>query len=81
MLLTSRKLREIIPGNWAPVFEVEGAVLEHDSGLLAVPGLLCPGAERYVAGYDEQVDVITSWVAFVKGSVGEVRRLDLIKYW
>jgi hypothetical protein len=66
-MLEPRWLRRVgLTGEIPATISIPGEVLDRD--IRIVPPLTCPGADRYVAAYEQRIGVITLWEAYIDGT-------------
>ncbi len=64
-LLFPERLERLVPKPWSDRFEVEGDLLSDQMDVL--PEFVSLATDHYKATYDAQLDVLTSWTAFIDG--------------
>lgn len=72
-LLCPDPLGQVIARPWPPRFNLAGRLLEQDMSVL--PAFLTLGTDHYEVAYDPELDVLTSWTAFIDGEVAARRQL------
>ena len=77
-LLQPEPLGVVVPPPWAPHFAVAGRTLETDEAMVAVPGLVTIGSDRYEAEFDADLGILTSWAAYVDDDVATRFRLHAV---
>lgn len=68
-MLDPSPLEQLLPKPWPPELSLEGSTLEEN--MFLVPPLVSLSADRYVAAYDDALDVLTAWTAYIEGSVAQ----------
>lgn len=62
-LLCPGRLEQLIARPWPLRFTLEGSILEEDMGVL--PEFVTLASDHYEITYDADLDVLTSWTAFI----------------
>jgi hypothetical protein len=65
-MLHPAALETIVPRPWPSQLHVEGHLMEADMSLWVPP--LSLGADFYEVAYDEDLDVLTAWTAYIDGA-------------
>jgi hypothetical protein len=64
-MLEPGPLEALVAKPWGRLLTVDGELLERDTFLL--PEFVSLAADHYEAAYDEELDALTSWPAFIDG--------------
>lgn len=72
-LLCPGSLEQFIPRPWSPRFSLTGDVLEADMSVL--PEFVTLASDHYEVTYEPELDVLTSWTAFIDGEVAARQQL------
>jgi hypothetical protein len=65
-MLHPAPLEAIVPKPWSSQLCIEGQLLERDMSVL--PEFVSLGADFYEVAYDEDLDVLTAWTAYIEGA-------------
>lgn len=64
-MLHPARLETIVPKPWSSQLRIEGQLLERDMSVL--PEFVSLGTDFYEVAYDEDLDVLTAWTAYIDG--------------
>lgn len=62
-MLEPEPLETFVPRPWEARIEIEGSLLDNDVSIL--PEFVSLASDRYEATYDSELDILTSWSAFI----------------
>lgn len=65
-MLHPKPLETLVPKPWSPQLRIEGSLLEDDMSVL--PEFLSLAADFYEVAYDADLEVLTTWTAYVDGA-------------
>ena len=68
-MLEPEPLEEVLPRPWPTEIQLGGNVLEPD--LVILPAFISLGADHYEATYEPDLDVLTSWNAYMDGGLAQ----------
>lgn len=72
-LLDPDPLEQLMARPWSAHFDVNGQLLDDNTS--ALPELVSLGTDHYEVTYDAELDVLTSWTAFIDGQPITSQRL------
>ena len=72
-MLEPGPLEALVPKPWGPLLTVDGELLEHDAFLL--PAFVSLAANHYEAAYNDELDVLTAWTAYIDGEPAQRQTL------